>query len=511
GTMLYELLTGKLPFKKNSHLATLKAIESDDPKPLRKIRAEVPIDLEAICLKALEKLPDRRYASAHELSADLNRWLNGLPVEARSASSIEKLTAWTKRNPVVAGSLVTTFLALLIGFSVAMVQRNEAIRSREAAKKANARADQQEQRTDQQLDTMQAVINELAQLEKQLIHSKEHGQLRANLTRRIGDMQKSLMQNETMTPEMRYRSAKALCPLPAVLLRMRENELAAENVENILKLLDGIETEAPRFAKSAFVTRVGLRMNLADALGDLGKFDEALEQLTANFEAPVPDELPPVQRVVFRAENTRSQASVYMAKGDLTAAADACKRGLQVLEEIDSPTDFRSKWDYELTRARLQATCGRNLFEVSRVDEATDFLNQAAAGIPKLRALIPDSPHLDQLEGNIDATLGRLFSRQGKSAEAIERFQKCRKSFFNLARSWSDNVVFSEEAIAISNNLVNEMMKEKRYEEVIELAGRDLKFVEGFSDAALKSQRVIEKKQNIEQALQFAKAKLKAP
>jgi serine/threonine-protein kinase len=79
GAMLYELLTGQVPFHGRSALETLERIRTQAPEPPRRLRPEVPAELEAICLRCLEKSPSDRYASAAALAEDLSRWLEGRP------------------------------------------------------------------------------------------------------------------------------------------------------------------------------------------------------------------------------------------------------------------------------------------------------------------------------------------------------------------------------------------------------------------------------------------------
>ena len=117
GVILYELLTGQRPFARATHLATLRAIESDEPPAPRAINPDIPRDVQAICLKCLRKTAADRYASAHELSADLNRWLQGRPVQARPVSQLEKLAAWRRRNPRLAAATVLAILFFIAGLA----------------------------------------------------------------------------------------------------------------------------------------------------------------------------------------------------------------------------------------------------------------------------------------------------------------------------------------------------------------------------------------------------------
>src|SRR5262249_19900996 len=109
GVILYELLTGQQPFRGADVLQTLEQVRAAEPVPLRRFRAHIPRDLETICLKCLQKDPGKRYASAAALADDLQRFLDGRPIEARPLGPLERLLRWIRRR---------TLLALLAGVVV---------------------------------------------------------------------------------------------------------------------------------------------------------------------------------------------------------------------------------------------------------------------------------------------------------------------------------------------------------------------------------------------------------
>jgi WD40 repeat protein/serine/threonine protein kinase len=111
GVILYEMLTGAPPIRGNSRADILRRVLTDEPIPVRRIRRDVPLDLELICLKCLAKEPARRYATADLLAEDLEHFLKGEPITARRVQPWERAWLWSRRYPLRAASaLLITFL-----------------------------------------------------------------------------------------------------------------------------------------------------------------------------------------------------------------------------------------------------------------------------------------------------------------------------------------------------------------------------------------------------------------
>ena len=105
GAVLFELLTGDRPFRGTTRMLIHQVINEEAPSP-RKLNNAVPRDLETICLKCLEKDPDKRFQTANDLQEELTRWLNGEPIHSRPIGPIGRLWRWGCRKPTVASLLI---------------------------------------------------------------------------------------------------------------------------------------------------------------------------------------------------------------------------------------------------------------------------------------------------------------------------------------------------------------------------------------------------------------------
>ncbi|MFO0881296.1 MAG: protein kinase [Gemmataceae bacterium] len=151
GAILYELLTGRPPFRAATPLETLLQVVHHDPVPPRQMLPEVPVDLETICLKCLHKDPQGRYASAAALADDLRRFREGRTILARPIGGVGKGLRWCRRNPamaglalafvftLLAGTTTATWLAVRAEHNASLAQANEQEAIREKAKADQAR------------------------------------------------------------------------------------------------------------------------------------------------------------------------------------------------------------------------------------------------------------------------------------------------------------------------------------------------------------------------------------
>ena len=133
GAILYELLTGRPPFRGATLFDTLEQVRSDEPVPPRRLQPRVPADLETVCLKCLEKLADRRYRTAQDLADDLCAVQAGDPIRARAVGRIERAWKLMRRYPASVTMVSIIAVLLTAGFAGIVVENRRSAEREDAA------------------------------------------------------------------------------------------------------------------------------------------------------------------------------------------------------------------------------------------------------------------------------------------------------------------------------------------------------------------------------------------
>jgi eukaryotic-like serine/threonine-protein kinase len=170
GTILYELLTQEIPFRGEPKMVLRQLVEVEPRKP-RSLNDEIPLDLETICQKAMEKDASKRYQTAGELSAELNRWLRHEPIHARPITKLERSWRWCRRNPLVAGIVATVAMMLITVACSALVVAGQERKAADASerlaqveKDAHAAANVAKQKAVEKADELARLNRELSEM-----------------------------------------------------------------------------------------------------------------------------------------------------------------------------------------------------------------------------------------------------------------------------------------------------------------------------------------------------------
>jgi hypothetical protein len=167
GAILYELLTGRPPFKAETTYETLLQVMDQEPRRPRSLNLRLPADLETICLKCLQKEPGRRYGSAQALADDLEHWRAGRPIVARPVGPLRRILLWAKRRPAIAALLAAVVVVAAVGlgafawaFGQTLEARDEAISEKDRTALALAETEKARQQTSTALDKVREAEKE---------------------------------------------------------------------------------------------------------------------------------------------------------------------------------------------------------------------------------------------------------------------------------------------------------------------------------------------------------------
>ena len=240
GVILYESLVGQLPFRGESVEATIQQIREAQPPGLRSLNPGIPRDLEVICLKCLQKEPAKRYASALELAADLERFLAGKSILARPAGRLEKAWLWCRRNRPLAAALgLSALLAagLVVGSIWFGIRQAELRHKAEVAERlANQERERIGELFSKESRMLFGVTQSLAAPEILALNSPQIEQLRFNILLFYAEMKELFANDKKLGRAYPEIELDLLYHLAAVYERLGDREKMAATFEEMLAM-----------------------------------------------------------------------------------------------------------------------------------------------------------------------------------------------------------------------------------------------------------------------------------
>ena len=409
GAVLYELLTGRPPFRAATALETLEQVKAAEPVAPRRLQPRLPRDLETVCLKCLHKEPQRRYGSAAALAEDLRRFGAGEPIRARPVGVVERAWRWCRREPALSTLAAALAAAVVVGFLGVATQwwraeehlgevrhqralleadfRRE-VAARRAVEEAHAREQQARGRAQRRFQLGMEAVDGYAALarEDELRMDPRLEGLRRKLLgsalRFYAELQRSLEADPT--PQARSQLAEAFVQLGTIHeeIGARRESLSAYQRALAIQEALGAEDPAdhrPRAASVRSYRAIGV------ILRDLGLLDEAVGALARGVAIAEdlvrdhPADLTYREDLAWCLDNL---GSVQVRRGRPDEAVRVQERTLAIRAALarDDPTSIRFRrnlaWSHTGLAAALDAS--------GRTAEAFRHLAQAMKGHEEL-------------------------------------------------------------------------------------------------------------------------------
>ena len=325
GVVLFELLTGEVPFRGVPRMV-LHQVLNDDPRPLRRLNDNVPRDLETICLKAMSRDVTQRYQSVFEFSDDLERWLQGKPILARPVGLTEKIRLWRRRNPGLSGAmaaggiLLTGLIVMWLCFTVSITRsRADLVESNKLLREAQNRAAAGQQAAaenaklaQQQANRAFSLINEIVfDIQNELSGSRESAAFRVSILRRAVKRLDELVRSTDVDLTPRLSLIVARNRLAGALQELGQPDDALAELKEALTASDELLLAEPD-SPAALNCRALTQLNLGATLLAANR-----ERALRHFEGSAMDYRKVLQRMPIEdpmAEQAQQNLAVALAR-----------------------------------------------------------------------------------------------------------------------------------------------------------------------------------------------------
>lgn len=247
GAILYELLTGRPPFRASTAWDTIMQVLNDEPVPPTRLQPKLPRDLETTCLKCLAKDPKKRYLTATELEADLQRFLHHEPIHARPIPWWERSTKAAKRHPTFAALLITAAVAVTAIIGLITIGNTRLQRERDLANKARLKAEHEHERAQQRLSMAVEAVEKLLTrtATENWARRPELQEERKHLLEEAVKFYQSFLDQEDDDPIVRREAAKAYFRMAGVYMLMSENKQAEDALKKAKDLQESLCQQFP--------------------------------------------------------------------------------------------------------------------------------------------------------------------------------------------------------------------------------------------------------------------------
>lgn len=446
GATLYHLLAGHPPFAAPSLQEIIRQILEKPPVSLRQSNPSIDLDLETICMKAIEKEPSKRYGSCQEFAEDLQRYIEGRPIVARPVSSFERAWRWCRRNPVLAAMMLAVSLLALSTFGAIAVGYRQTAQALSIS----------ESRLEKAFQVVDDLFTRIS--EDELLNEPGMQKLRTEL------LEKALVHYEyflseskryswATDPELLSEIGKSNYRLATIQQLMGNSEIAKEALHDARviqgKLLEQDPENIDRLKALAdtFNSTGVLASNMGEHAEALEAFEQAhryREKLVSKF----PDQLS-YQMLACNTTMNIGIAKVQLKRLEegLADLDESQRKRLGLLERY--PDAGKLQQDI----ARGWYSLGKLFFDIKPRSQVTDYLVKSVESFRRTMEL--DSRSLSNQYQMINALwlLGESYIVSGESEKASKAFEDAQAMVQKLAESNTDVVEYQMQWSLVEQSL----------------------------------------------------------
>ncbi len=469
GAVLYALLTGRPPFRGETVLETMEQVREREPEPPRRINAKVDRDLETICLKCLQKEPQRRYESAQALAEDLERWLAGEPIQARRASSWERFGKWIRRRPAMAGLVAVSTLAVL-GLVIGLLWHNAQLG------KSAEREQQLAGKAARQRDEARRAVNDMYTevAEKWLSGEPRMSNVQRAFLEKALRYYEELAQEEEEGPEQLLERAKAHRRSGTILAKLEQRTEAEAAYRRAIALLESADVPGKTAELAEDYTALGVFLA---GMQRNAEAETAYQRAKTLWESIPSDEAAQPEVRYGWASTLNNLAALLMFVNRDADCKSFVEQGLPLIRGV--VVEFPQEARYQ---AMLGAMLNHYAIATSRLGDparACEYMNEAIAHQAKAVKLDPRQPR------------NRLFLRNHYAVLAVHGLLPLKR--------YSEAADAARKALDVAERLAADFPAVPHYQRVLADAYWDLGDVLKRSDHALEAEQAISQAGKIEE------------
>jgi serine/threonine-protein kinase len=452
GVILYELLTGRVPFVEAGLSTMLAQVRQGTPRPPSQVRRGVPRALEAVCLKAMARQAEQRYASAAELARDVERWLADEPVVAYQEPLPARLGRWSRRHkPLVAAAIVLLAAGVIgLALGVAAVQQEQ---TRTAAQRDQARANLQ--LANANFDLAKKAVDDcfLVATEDPLLQSDALHAVRKLLLQKALPFYEGFQVQRQDDPAVRAGLAENYYRVAAISAQLGDTLRAREAYEQAAVLWEQLVAADPQ--------NLAHQLSLARTVLDLGVLHRNTDQRAAaearfgqarslfeKLQAAAPED-PGAQNSLARVHNN---LGVLQNQTNQTAAAQqSYEQARTILEKLHAAHPANAEYQRHL--AGTYNSLGILQIRAQSAEAALESFERARVLREQLLAAYPAVPGYQFDLSRVYNNLGGLHYQRGQLSAALPAYERARALREPLALAYPEVATYQNELAIVCTNL----------------------------------------------------------